>query len=109
MYNLYSRLHALKQDTSKWIEHVDDMIKQYNNTEHNIIQITPVEATKKDNFLWVAWHLQNQTKINRKYPELKVGDMVRVNIKPKHVLQKDMIQNGHRKHTKSLESMEISC
>ena len=44
--NLYRRLHALNQDKSKWIEHVDNIIKKYNNTEHNVIQIKPVEATK---------------------------------------------------------------
>ena len=55
---LYRRLHAFNQDKSKWIEHVGNIIKKYNNTEHNIIQIKPVEATKKENLLWVAWHLQ---------------------------------------------------
>ena len=91
-YNLYRRLHALNQDKSTWIEHVDNIIKKYNNTEHNVIQIKPVEATKKENFLWVVWHLQNNVKRNRKYPDVSVDDMVRVNIKPKHGITK-----GHDK------------
>ena len=90
--NLYRRLHALNQDKSKWIEHVDNIIKKYNNTEHNVIQIKPVEATKKENCLWVVWHLQNNVKRNRKYPDVSVDDMVRVNIKPKHGITK-----GHDK------------
>ena len=52
--NLYRRLNALNQDKSTWIEHVDNIIKTYNNTEHNTTLIKPVEATKRENFLWVA-------------------------------------------------------
>ena len=86
--NLQRRLDALNQNKSKWIEHVDSIIKKYNNTEHNVILIKPVEATKKENFLWVAWHLQNNARRQRKYPEISVDDMVRVNIKPKHGITK---------------------
>merc|ERR1711906_92207 len=45
--NLYRRLDALKQDKSKWVEHVDNIIKKYNNTEHNTIEIKPNEAVKQ--------------------------------------------------------------
>ena len=38
---------------------------------------------KKENHLWVNWHLQNNAKSARKYPDIKAGDMVRVHIKPK--------------------------
>ena len=86
--NLYRRLHAFNQDKSKWIEPVDNIIKKYNNTEHNVIQIKPVEATKKENFLWVVWHLQNNSRRQRKYPDISVNDLVRVNIKPKHGITK---------------------
>ena len=79
--NLYRRLDALKQDKSKWVEHVDNIINKYNNTEHNTIEIKPNEAVKPYNRMWVWWHLQNNSKKDKKYPKINEGDMVRVNIK----------------------------
>ena len=81
--NLYRRLDALKQDKKDWYRHIDNIIKKYNSTEHSTIQIKPNEAGEKRNHLWVSWHLQNKAKSNRKYPDIKAGDMVRVHIKPK--------------------------
>ena len=81
--NLYRRLDALKQDKKDWYRHIGNIIKKYNSTEHSTIQIKPNEAGEKRNHLWVSWHLQNNAKRNRKYPDIKPGDMVRVQIKPK--------------------------
>ena len=81
--NLYRRLDALKQDKKDWYRHISDIIKKYNSTEHSTIQIKPKEAGEKRNHLWVSWHLQNKAKSNRKHPDIKPGDMVRVHIKPK--------------------------
>ena len=81
--NLYRRLDALKQDKKDWYRHIGPIIKKYNSTEHSTIQIKPNEAGEKVNHLWVSWHLQNNAKRNRKYPDIKPGDMVRVHIKPK--------------------------
>ena len=81
--NLYRRLDALKQTKKDWFRHIDPIIKKYNSTEHSTIQIKPNDAGKKENHLWVNWHLQNNAKSNRKYHEIKAGDMVRVHIKPK--------------------------
>lgn len=86
--NLYRRLNALKQDVSSWIIHVDNITKKYNNTEHNVIKIKPVEAVKKENFFWVAWHLQSNAQRDRKYPTISVNDMVRINRKPKSGITK---------------------
>ena len=81
--NLFRRLDALKQTKKDWFRHIDPIIKKYNSTEHSTIQIKPNEATKPYTRLWVIWHLQNNAKRNRKYEEIKPGDMVRVHIKPK--------------------------
>ena len=81
--NLYRRLDALKQTKKDWYRHIGPIIEKYNSTEHSTIQIKPKDAEKKENRLWVNWHLQNNAKRNRKYPDIKPGDMVRVNIKPK--------------------------
>ena len=79
---LYRRLDALKQEENECIKHISSNIKKHNSTEHNITKIKPNEAGKKENHLWVNWHLQNASKRNRKYPEISKGDMVRFKIKP---------------------------
>ena len=80
--NLYRRLDVLKQTKKDWFRHISDIIKKYNSTEHSTIQIKPNEAGKSINHLWVNWHLQNAAKKNRKYPDIKDGDMVRYKLKP---------------------------
>ena len=70
-------MDALKQTKNDWFKHVSDIITKYNNTTHSTIEIKPNEAGKKENHLWVNWHLQNKAKRNRKYPDIKDGDMVR--------------------------------
>jgi len=80
--NLYRRLDDLKQYKTEWTKHISNIIKKYNSTEHSTIQIKPNEATKPYNRLWVNWHLQNNAKRNRKYPDIKDGDMVRFKLKP---------------------------
>ena len=81
--NLQRRLDALNQDKSDWINHVDNIINKYNNTEHSTIKIKPVEAVEKRNHLWVNWHLWDTAKRDRKYPKLSEGDYVRIKINPK--------------------------
>jgi len=81
--NLQRRLDALNQDKSDWIKHVDNIINKYNNTEHSTIKIKPVEALKKQNHLWVSWHLWDNAKRDRKYPKLSQGDYVRIKINQK--------------------------
>ena len=55
---------------------------KYNSTEHSITQTKPNEAGKKENHLWVNWHLQNAANNNRKHPDIKDGDMVRYKLEP---------------------------
>ena len=43
--------------------------------------MTPNQAKKKGNLLLVAFNLWNNAKRERKYPDLKVGDNVRVQLK----------------------------
>ena len=70
---LYRRLDALNEDKSDWVIHISSTIKKCNSTEHSTNQTKPNEAGKKDNHLWVNWHLQNNAKRNRKYPDIKDG------------------------------------
>ena len=45
--NVYRILDGLNQYKSDWAKHVDNIIKQCNNTEHYTIHIKPVEAVKQ--------------------------------------------------------------
>ena len=81
-------MDALDQDKNDWVKHVSDIISKYNNTTHSTIDIQPVDAMLPKNHLWVSWHLWNSASRNRKYEEIKPGDYVRVNIKPKYGITK---------------------
>ena len=70
-YILYRRLDGLKQDKNEWVTHVPGIVTNYNNTTHSAIEIEPVDAVKKENHLWVNLHLQNKSKKNRPYKEIK--------------------------------------
>ena len=78
--NLYRRLDGFKQDKSDWVKHVDKMIKEYNNTEHNTTEIKTSDAVKKGNHLWVNWHVRNLVRKDRKHTNINEGHLVSVNI-----------------------------
>ena len=45
---------------------------------HNTIEMSPNQAKKPGNQLMVSYNIWNKAKRNRQYPDLKVGDDVRV-------------------------------
>ena len=69
--NLYRRLDALGQNNNEWVKHVSGIVTKYNNTTHSTIEVKPVDAKLPQNHLWVNWHLQNNSKNNRNYEEIK--------------------------------------
>ena len=58
--------------------------------------MTPNQAKKEGNKLMVSFNLWNNAKHNKQYPELKVGDEVRV-IQKKITRPKDTCLNGQKK------------
>ena len=104
--NLYRRLGALGQEKSEWTKHVSGIITKYNNTLHSTIEITPNGAKLSRSHLWVNWHLQNASKNNRPYEEIKKGDMVRIMVKKINPI-KPTWRTGQVKNIKSLELMKI--
>ena len=101
--NLQRRLDVLGQNNNNWTEHVQNILTKYNNTIHSTIEIKPVDAVRPENHLWVSWHLWNSAKRDRKYEEIKPGDYVRVNIKPKSGITK-----GHHPKYSSTKHKVIS-
>ena len=58
-----------------WISELQSVIKQYNNTIHHSIKMTPVQASKKSNEKLVYYNLQDRRVKGQ--PKFKLGDLVR--------------------------------
>ena len=99
-------MDVLSQDKNDWIKLVHN-IDKYDNTVHSTIEIKRNEAKLPQNHLWVAWHLQNAAKHNRKYEEIKEGQMVRNIIYEQTILIKDIALIGQVKNIKLLELIII--
>ena len=73
--------------TSKnvYIDKLDDMVKEYNNTYHTTIKMKPVDV--KDNT-----YIDFEKEVNDKNPKFKVGDRVRIS-KYKNIFAKGYMPN----------------
>ena len=58
-----------------WISELQSVIKQYNNTIHHSIKMTPVQARKKSSEKLVYYNLQDRR--IKGQPKFKLGDLVR--------------------------------
>lgn len=61
-----------------WTEYFPDVLEQYNSTERVTTQMEPETAIKQSNADKVRERIQSKAKFNRKYPDLQIGDKVRV-------------------------------
>src|SRR6266496_6652036 len=73
--NMWKRFTA--ENTRVWINMLDKLMNDYNNKYHNTIEMTPTEASKKENEVEV---LNNQEFVERTVDKhkFKVGDRVRI-------------------------------
>ena len=70
------------KDNIQWVDYIFQIMLTYNNkNEHNSINMTPNEAIKPDKQLDVKLNLELKAKRDRKYPELKIGDEVKIMLK----------------------------
>ena len=71
-------------NTYTYIDVLPDLVKDYNNTVHSSIKMTPIEASKKKNELTVWRNLYpDRYKIYDLTPKFSVGDKVRITKKKK--------------------------
>ena len=70
-----------------YLDKLDDIIKEYNNTCHRKIKIKPIKV--KDN---AYAYIYTVKEVNDKDPKFKVGDHVRIS-KYKHIFQKRFTPN----------------
>ena len=71
-------------NTYRYIDILPDLVKDYNNTVHTSIKMTPIKASKKENELTVWRNLYpDRYKIHNLQPKFSVGDEVRITKKKK--------------------------
>jgi hypothetical protein len=91
-----------ENDDHKWIDLLDDLIKKYNNTYHQSIKMTPVQASKDKNFSRAYSNMYGDELVIKEHKsKFKVGDYVRIS------LVKNKFEKGYT-HNWSKEIFEIS-
>ena len=85
---IYKRVEHTKQ---KWVDVLYAVLLTYNNrNKSSITGMTPVEAKRPGNQMDVAAHLEIHRINKRKYPNINIGDKVKMLKKKKH-FQKENI------------------
>ena len=69
------------------------LVKQYNNTKHSSIKMTPTEASKKSNEGTVYFNLYGDTETLKQKPKFKTGDKVRISKYKRNVFDKGYTPN----------------
>ena len=59
-----------------YIDKLDDIVSEYNNTYHRTIKMKPADAT--DNTHIESMELHSSKEVNDKDPKFKVGDRIRI-------------------------------
>ena len=80
---IYKYMTAISKNV--YIDKLDDIVKEYNNTYHTSIKMKPVDV--KDNT-----YIDFEKEVNEKNPKFKVGDHVRIS-KCKNIFAKGYMPN----------------
>jgi len=85
---IYKRVEHTKQ---KWVDVLYAVLLTYNHKlKSSITGMTPADAKKPSNQMAVASHLEIHRINKRKYPNIKVGDWVKMLTKKKHFEQENI-------------------
>ena len=104
---IYKRLEAPKNEEKQWFDLLDQVLVTYNHgRKHSSTQMTPHEARQNNNQQVVKFNLELKRQHGRKYPEISVGDTVKV-YKKKDKLDKERVSNYWPKKYK-VEAIETS-
>ena len=84
---LKTKIYKYMTSISKnvYIDKLDDIVNEYNNTYHRTIKMKPVDV--KDNT-----YIDFEKEVNNKYPDFKVDDYVRIS-KYKNIVAKGYMSN----------------
>ena len=81
------------QGNTQYLDMLPKLVKQYNNTKHSSIKMTPVEASKKKNEGSVYFNLYGDMETLKQKPKFKVGDKVRISKYKRKVFDKGCTAN----------------
>ena len=90
---IWKRLKANKLDSTKWEQFLNDVIFTYNSTVHTATGMKPYDAIKPENTLNIKVNLEMKRHDTRKYPEIKVGDKVKLFYKKPLQAKKEELTN----------------
>jgi hypothetical protein len=87
---IYTRIEQSKEEPKpSWHSLIYPVVLTYNyKLKSSVTKMTPVEARKPENKIAVKWNLELKARFTRKYPEIKVGDYVKL-YKKKDKLDKE--------------------
>ena len=93
---LFKRIEKDEKDRKpniQWIDYITEIMLTYNNKDiHSSIGQTPNEARKKENEFKSKLNVSIKAKRNRMYPELNVGDRVKI-VRKKAITEKERTSN----------------
>ena len=81
------------QGNTMYLDMLPKILKQYNNTKHSSIKMTPVEASNKSNEGTVYFNLYGDTETLKQKPKFKTGDKVRISKYKRNVFDKGYTPN----------------
>ena len=81
------------QGNTQYLDMLPKLVKQYNNTKHSSIKMTPTEASKKINEGTVYFNLYGDMETSKQKPKFKVGDNVRISKYKRNVFDKGYTPN----------------
>ncbi|KAL9988940.1 hypothetical protein ACROYT_G003436 [Oculina patagonica] len=81
------------QGNTQYLEILPKTVKEYNNTKHSSIKMTPTEASKKKNEGTVYFNLYGDMEPLSTKPKFKVGDKVRISKYKRIVFDKGYTPN----------------
>ncbi|KAL9982279.1 hypothetical protein ACROYT_G004305 [Oculina patagonica] len=81
------------QGNTQYLEMLPKIVKEYNNTKHSSIKMTPIEASKKKNEGTVYFNLYGDMEPLSAKPKFKVGDKVRISKYKRIVFDKGYTPN----------------
>jgi len=87
---LYKRIEASDAENPQWTDFIAQILVTYNYKDvHSATKMTPQDAAKPQNRIDAKINMELKAKHNRKYPELSVGDKVRIFEKRKQGFEKE--------------------
>ena len=72
--NIYKYMTSISKNV--YIDKLDDIVDEYNNTHHKTIKMKPVDV--KENAYIDSMELHSEKEVNDRDPKFKVGDHVRI-------------------------------